>query len=130
MDAIIFSVLALVIALGGLWYHDVRHPPEEQAIETQRKQHAHIVHCLREPLLDKQDANQRPESGPLMRVHLPLVLPLLQGSLAVFFGLVHLSIAPCEPGMMGEQQARQLHFGMGTERYLFAIGTSRSCSFD
>ena len=31
MDAIIFSLLALVIALGALWYHDVRHPPEEQA---------------------------------------------------------------------------------------------------
>jgi hypothetical protein len=40
MEAIIFSLLALVIALGGLWYHDVRHPPEEQAMETQRKQRA------------------------------------------------------------------------------------------
>jgi len=40
MEAIIFSLLALVIALGGLWYHDVRHPPEEQAMETKRKQHA------------------------------------------------------------------------------------------
>lgn len=40
MEAIIFSLLALVIALGGLWYHDVRHPPEEQAMERQRTQRA------------------------------------------------------------------------------------------
>jgi len=40
MQAIIFSFLALVIALGGLWYHDVRHPPEEQARETKRNQSA------------------------------------------------------------------------------------------
>ncbi len=40
MEAIIFSFLAIVIALGGLWYHDVRHPPEEQARETQRNQSA------------------------------------------------------------------------------------------
>ena len=40
MEAIIFSLLALVIVLGGLWYHDVRHPPEEQARETQRNQSA------------------------------------------------------------------------------------------
>jgi len=40
MEAIIFSALANVIALGGLWYHDVRHPPEEQARETQRNQSA------------------------------------------------------------------------------------------
>ena len=40
MEAIIFSLLALVIALGGLWYHDVRHPPEEQAMETKRNQSA------------------------------------------------------------------------------------------
>lgn len=40
MEAIIFSFLAIVIALGGLWYHDVRHPPEEQATETARKQRA------------------------------------------------------------------------------------------
>ncbi len=40
MDAIIFSLLALVIALGALWYHDVRHPPEEQARERQRNQRA------------------------------------------------------------------------------------------
>ena len=32
MEAIIFSFLALVIVLGGLWYHDVWHPPEEQAM--------------------------------------------------------------------------------------------------
>jgi hypothetical protein len=38
MEAIIFSFLAIVIVLGGLWYHDVRHPPEEQAMETKRKQ--------------------------------------------------------------------------------------------
>jgi len=40
MEAIIFSFLAIVIALGGLWYHDVRHPPEEQARETKRNQSA------------------------------------------------------------------------------------------
>jgi len=40
MEAIIFSFLAIVIALGGLWYHDVRHPPEEQARETKRNQDA------------------------------------------------------------------------------------------
>ena len=40
MEAIIFSFLAIVIALGGLWYHDVRHPPEEQAMETKRNQRA------------------------------------------------------------------------------------------
>jgi len=40
MEAIIFSFLAIVIALGGLWYHDVRHPPEEQAMERKRKQSA------------------------------------------------------------------------------------------
>jgi len=40
MEAIIFSALAIVIALGGLWYHDVRHPPEEQARETKRNQSA------------------------------------------------------------------------------------------
>ncbi len=40
MEAIIFSFLVIVIALGGLWYHDVRHPPEEQARETQRNQSA------------------------------------------------------------------------------------------
>ena len=40
MEAIIFSFLVIVIALGGLWYHDVRHPPEEQARETKRNQRA------------------------------------------------------------------------------------------
>jgi len=40
MEAIIFSFLALAIALGGLWYHDVRHPPEEQALERKRNQSA------------------------------------------------------------------------------------------
>ncbi len=40
MEAIIFSVLALVIVLGSLWYHDVRHPPEEQSRERQRNQRA------------------------------------------------------------------------------------------
>ena len=40
MDAILFSLLAIAIALGGLWYHDVRHLPEEQAKETARKQAA------------------------------------------------------------------------------------------
>jgi len=40
MDAIIFSLLALVIVLGSLWYHDVRHPPEEQSRERQRTQRA------------------------------------------------------------------------------------------
>jgi hypothetical protein len=40
METIIFSLLAIVIALGGLWYHDVRHSPEEQAKETARKQRA------------------------------------------------------------------------------------------
>lgn len=38
MESIIFSLLAIAIALGGLWYHDVRHPPEEQANETRLKQ--------------------------------------------------------------------------------------------
>ena len=38
MQAIIFSFLSIVIVLGGLWYHDVRHPPEEQAMETRQKQ--------------------------------------------------------------------------------------------
>jgi hypothetical protein len=40
MQTIIFSFLAIVIVLGGLWYHDVRHPPEEQARETKRNQRA------------------------------------------------------------------------------------------
>ena len=40
METIIFSFLAIVIVLGGLWYHDVRHPPEEQATETARKRRA------------------------------------------------------------------------------------------
>lgn len=40
MEAILFSLLAIVIALGGLWYHDVRHPPEEQAKERARQQAA------------------------------------------------------------------------------------------
>ncbi len=40
MEAIIFSLLAIVIALGGLWYHDVRHPPEEQAMARKRNQGA------------------------------------------------------------------------------------------
>lgn len=40
MEAIIFSFLALVIVLGGLWYHDVRHPPEEQSRETARNHRA------------------------------------------------------------------------------------------
>jgi hypothetical protein len=40
MQAIIFSFLSIVIVLGGLWYHDVRHPPEEQARETKRNQSA------------------------------------------------------------------------------------------
>jgi hypothetical protein len=40
MQTIIFSFLAIVIVLGGLWYHDVRHPPEEQARDTQRNQRA------------------------------------------------------------------------------------------
>ena len=54
MEAIIFSLLALVIALGGLWYHDVRHPPEEQAMERQRTQHAMLdgaADASPEPLL-------------------------------------------------------------------------------
>jgi hypothetical protein len=38
MQIILFSFLSIVIVLGGLWYHDVRHPPEEQAMETKRKQ--------------------------------------------------------------------------------------------
>ena len=40
METIIFSFLAIVIVVGALWYHDVRHPPEEQARETARKQRA------------------------------------------------------------------------------------------
>jgi len=40
METIIFSILAIVIALGGLWYHDVRHPPEEQAREAKRNHSA------------------------------------------------------------------------------------------
>jgi len=40
MEAIIFSFLALVIAPGGLCYHDVRYPPEEQAMERKRNQRA------------------------------------------------------------------------------------------
>ncbi len=40
MESIIFSFLTIVIVLGGLWYHDVRHPPEEQAMETAWKQRA------------------------------------------------------------------------------------------
>jgi hypothetical protein len=40
MQAIIFSFLAIVIVVGGLWYHDVRHPPEEQARERKRNQSA------------------------------------------------------------------------------------------
>ncbi len=40
MQAIIFSFLAIVIVLGGIWYHDVRHSPEEQARETKRNQSA------------------------------------------------------------------------------------------
>ena len=37
MQNILFSFLAIAIALGGLWYHDVRHPPEEQANEREAK---------------------------------------------------------------------------------------------
>jgi hypothetical protein len=40
MQAIIFSFLAIVIVVGGLWYHDVRHPPEEQARERNRNHSA------------------------------------------------------------------------------------------
>ena len=40
MQTIIFSFLAIVIVIGGLWYHDVRYPPEEQARDTQRNQRA------------------------------------------------------------------------------------------
>jgi hypothetical protein len=40
MQVIIFSFLSIVIVLGGLWYHDVRQPPEEQARETKRNQSA------------------------------------------------------------------------------------------
>ncbi len=40
MQPVIFSVLASVILLGALWYHDVRHPPEEQARERERNQQA------------------------------------------------------------------------------------------
>ena len=38
MQIIIFSFLSIVIVAGGLWDHDVRHPPEEQARERRRKQ--------------------------------------------------------------------------------------------
>jgi hypothetical protein len=40
MQTVIFSFLSIVIVLGGLWYHDVRHPPEEQARERERSQSA------------------------------------------------------------------------------------------
>ena len=40
MQTVIFSFLSIVIVLGGLWYHDVRHPPEEQARERERNQSA------------------------------------------------------------------------------------------
>lgn len=40
MQPIIFSLLAIVILLGAIWYHDVRHPPEEQARERERNQQA------------------------------------------------------------------------------------------
>ncbi len=31
MPAIIFSLVAIVIGLSGLWYHDLRFPPEGRA---------------------------------------------------------------------------------------------------
>lgn len=34
MPTIIFSFFFIAIVLVGLWYHDVRHPPEEQAMQT------------------------------------------------------------------------------------------------
>lgn len=40
MQVVIFSFLSIAIGLGGLWYHDVRHPPEEQARQMQRNQSA------------------------------------------------------------------------------------------
>jgi hypothetical protein len=40
MQAIIFSILAIVIVVGGLWYHDVRPPPKEQARERKRNHSA------------------------------------------------------------------------------------------
>ena len=40
MPAVIFSFLSIAIVLGGLWYHDVRHPPEEQAMQRERNQRA------------------------------------------------------------------------------------------
>ncbi len=40
MQAVIFSFLFIAIVLGSLWYYDVRHPPEEQARETERNQRA------------------------------------------------------------------------------------------
>lgn len=38
MPSVIFSFLFIAIVLGSLWYHDVRHPPEEQAMQRERNQ--------------------------------------------------------------------------------------------
>ncbi len=40
MPSVIFSFLFIAIVLGSLWYHDVRHPPEEQAMQRERNQRA------------------------------------------------------------------------------------------
>lgn len=38
MPSVIFSFLFIAIVLGSLWYHDVLHPPEEQAMQRERNQ--------------------------------------------------------------------------------------------
>ena len=40
MPAIIFSFFFIAIVLVGLWYHDVRYPPEKQAMQTERNRRA------------------------------------------------------------------------------------------
>ena len=62
MPAIIFSFLSIAIVLGGLWYHDVRHPPEEQAMQRERNQRASkegIANQLKEQPVEMPGATRR-----------------------------------------------------------------------
>lgn len=40
MSIILFALLSMIIGLGGLWFHDVRFPPEGRA---ERKKWSHSV---------------------------------------------------------------------------------------
>jgi hypothetical protein len=53
MSAIIFSFLFIVIVLCGLWFHDVRYPPEGHA---ERKKWKHAP--------DRSSGKSQPDSQP------------------------------------------------------------------